>query len=696
MIQYLWLIPALPLLAAAISAFLRRDQWRMSAGLAIGSMAASCLVALGAFVTSLHLPGAGREILQVGNWLALGIGSNLSVSLILDPLSASMALMVTFIATLIFIYSVGYMSHDERRGRFFCFLSLFAAAMLGLIVSNNLLVLFMCWELVGLASYLLIGFWFHKPEAAAAAKKAFMTTRIGDVGFLLGMLWLYNNTGTLSFYTDGGRLGFLETEVLNSLVTQTVLGGVALSTVISLLLFCGAVGKSGQLPLHVWLPDAMEGPTPVSALIHAATMVAAGVYLMARVYPLLDADPTGVPGMSPALTVMAWVGALTAFFGACVAVAQNDIKRILAYSTVSQLGYMFLGLATGGVPVGMMHLLTHAFFKALLFLGAGSVIHGCHEEQDIRRMGGLSKLMPITFKTYAIGMMALAGVPVVFSGFWSKDAILHSASLWPVSKIPFLLGLSGAFLTAFYMTRQVTLVFFGENRAAVAKDAHAGASDAHDAHGHAAGVHESPSVMTTPLVILAVFAVALSLFATPVWPWIESYLAGHHVHFSFGELFNWRTVGLLTLSTVVVFLGIGIGAFVYSILADPSSESGDPLQAAFPQLHKALENKLYVDELYRDTVGAASAKGAAAVDWFERNVLAFAVMLPPLIATGFAWVSKVADEFLINPGFDVVCARLKTAGKRLSALHSGQVHQYLAALAMAVVALAMLLAWISQ
>ncbi|NDA69227.1 MAG: NADH-quinone oxidoreductase subunit L, partial [Verrucomicrobia bacterium] len=360
---------------------------------------------------------------------------------VLDPLTAAMVVMITFVGSLIFIFSVGYMSHDENFTRFFCFLSLFAAAMLGLIIANNLLLLFMCWELVGLASYLLIGFWFHKPSAAAAAKKAFITTRIGDVFFFLGIVWLYSETGTLLFY-DSGR-GCLEQDALAKMVAHTTIGGLAASSAIGLLLFCGAIGKSGQLPLHVWLPDAMEGPTPVSALIHAATMVAAGVFLVARVYPLMEMQQAGVSEPIP-LTAVTWIGALTAIFGALVAVSQTDIKRILAYSTVSQLGYMMMGLGIGGVAVGMFHLLTHAFFKALLFLGSGSIIHGCHEEQDIRRMGGIQKFMPVTFATYAIGMMALSGVPLVFCGFWSKDEILHSAWHYGPSKIPFFLGLGGA------------------------------------------------------------------------------------------------------------------------------------------------------------------------------------------------------------------------------------------------------------
>ena len=400
----LWLIPALPIFAAGISALLKRSQQRLSATLAIGSMCASLVLALIAFAETLSQPA--RQVynfhwLQFGNyWLSLGW--------LLDPLAAVMLVMVSFVGLLIFIYSTGYMAHDDNAGRFFCFLSLFAGAMLGVVIANSLLLLFMCWEVVGLTSYLLIGFWYHRPAAAAAAKKAFITTRIGDLGLLIGMVWLYAQSGTLLFYANG--TGCLEQNAIAAMAAHTA-GGIAVITAIGLLIFCGAVGKSGQVPLHVWLPDAMEGPTPVSALIHAATMVAAGVYLIARVYPLMSGH---------ALAVVAWVGAITALFGACIAVAQNDIKRILAYSTVSQLGYMMLGLGVGGVAVGMFHLITHAFFKALLFLGAGSVIHGCTEEQDIRNMGGLRRFMPITFATYSAGMLALCGFPL-FAGFWSKD-----------------------------------------------------------------------------------------------------------------------------------------------------------------------------------------------------------------------------------------------------------------------------------
>ena len=532
--QHLWLIPALPLLAAAIIAVLKRPHRRLAATLAIGAMASSLVLAVGAFLTTLGKPTIEGPWRQTYNFPWFQIGeSSLQLGWMLDPLTAIMLVMVTFVSLLIFIYSVGYMAHDDNFTRFFGFLSLFAAAMLGLVIANSLLLLFICWELVGLSSYLLIGFWFQKPSAAAAAKKAFITTRIGDVIFFLGILWLYSQAGTLLFY-DQGR-GCLEKPVLLELVERTTTGGLAVTTGIGLLIFCGAIGKSGQVPLHVWLPDAMEGPTPVSALIHAATMVAAGVFLMARVFPLLDPGVVGVAGSSAALIVVTWVGTITAVFAACIAVAQTDIKRILAYSTVSQLGFMMMGLGMGGVAVGMFHLITHAFFKALLFLGAGSIIHGCHEEQDIRRMGGLRKFMPVTFATYAVGMMALSGDAVFFSGFWSKDEILHAAHSWSISHWPFYLGMFGALLTAFYMTRQIFYVFFGHNRSVLSSAPAHGASGVESAHVHVTP-HESPPVMTFPLAILAVFAVVLGFIGTPAWPWFQSYLSGAKAGYDFGEL----------------------------------------------------------------------------------------------------------------------------------------------------------------
>ncbi len=758
----LWLIPALPLLAAAIIALLKRPQRKPAAALAIGSLVLAFLVSCVAFAATLR-PAAGEGAVRLVHnfaWFDLG-ESALRLGWLLDPLTAGMLVMVTFVGSLIFIFSVGYMEHDENFTRFFGFLALFAAAMLGLLIANNLLFLFMCWELVGVASYLLIGFWFHKPSAAAAAKKAFITTRIGDLGFLLGIVWLYHETGSLLFYDNGA--GCLEQGAIAKLVAQTTVGGMAVSTAISLLLFCGAVGKSGQVPLHVWLPDAMEGPTPVSALIHAATMVAAGVFLVARVYPLMEATPESLarlsqpssalvasvqaspdnstsrpltPALSPgerangvqpvrqtgtaqsavgrptipplpegegrgegeahatshppvattALTVVTWVGAITALFAALIAVAQNDIKRILAYSTVSQLGYMMLGLGVGGPAVGMFHLLTHAFFKALLFLGAGSVIHGSHHEQDIRHMGGLRKLMPVTFATYSVGMMALAGFPLVFSGFWSKDEVLHAAMVWTPSKLPFVLALFGAVLTSFYMTRQMWYVFFAPRVEAT----HAEPAAHHDDHhGHAHEPHESPRAMTVPLAILAVATILISLFATPVWPWFHAYLGGHLDHLHVGWSADSAALLTMVLSVIAVAVGVGVSWRLYS----RSSTATDAVGCRFPRLFKALEGRLYVDEFYAATVFRLNAAVAVLSDWFDRFVWGSVVELTALIAKGLALVSRSVDEQGINVGFDAGCETTRGAGWLASKLQNGQTQCYLRILGTGVVMLIVALAW---
>jgi NADH-quinone oxidoreductase subunit L len=705
MLRILWLIPTLPLLAAGLTALLRQKQRSLSAGLAIGSMVLGCLLSCGAFVSTLGHAQSVRQVYKF-RWFDLGSGA-VQLGWVLDPLTAIMLVMVTLVGTLIFIYSVGYMAHDENFTRFFCFLSLFAAAMLGLVIANSLLLLFICWELVGLASYLLIGFWYHKPSAAAAAKKAFITTRIGDLGFFLGIVWLYAQTGTLLFYNQGS--GCLEQSALTRLATQTTALGLAASTGIALLIFCGAMGKSGQVPLHVWLPDAMEGPTPVSALIHAATMVAAGVFLVARVYPLMSGHAEAGPAVgegalphSAALTVVTWVGAITAVFAACIAVAQTDIKRILAYSTVSQLGYMMLGLGVGGVAVGIFHLITHAFFKALLFLGAGSVIHGCHEEQDIRKMGGLKRFMPVTFATYAVGMMALAGVPVFFAGFWSKDEILHAARSWSVSRWPFYLGLFGALLTAFYMTRQVCYVFFGENRqASPTADAQRQASGAkrprHSSNQHLASNHpapqESPPVMTLPLVILAVFAVGLGFVGTPAWPWFQAYVEGHPLDFSIATLFRGETLSTMLLSTVVVGLGIGLGWLLYGLQPPRSAEALDPLERAQPGLFRILRDKFYMDELYEMTVIRLNAWWARTCDWLDRFIWNGAVQLVSYLVLGLAWLDRFIDEYVVNLGFDEGCQGLRRGGGLFARLQSGQVQFYLRAIGVALAVLVLLLTW---
>lgn len=672
--EILWLIPAVPIVASGIIALLKQPKRKSAATLAIGSLSFSLLLSLVAFAHVLAGWAHNASVRETANltWIQFG-ATNVDLGWVLDPLSAVMLVMVSFVSLLIFIYSIGYMEHDENYTRFFCFLSLFAGAMLGVVISNSLLLLFMCWELVGLTSYLLIGFWYQKPSAAAAAKKAFITTRVGDVFFILGIVWLFAQTGTLLFYNNGA--GSLESSALAGLLTQHAAFGLTAAGAIGLLIFAGAAGKSGQFPLHVWLPDAMEGPTPVSALIHAATMVAAGVYLIARVYPLMQAGALA-GGTTTSLTVVTWVGAFTAVFAALIAVAQNDIKRILAYSTVSQLGYMMAGLGMGGVAVGMFHLITHAFFKALLFLGAGSVIHGCHDEQDIRKMGGLKADMPLTFITYAIGMLALCGFPIFFSGFWSKDGILEAAQHWSVAKGPFYMLVFGALLTAFYMTRQVCYVFFGVWR------------------GHKPA-HESPAVMTVPLSILAFFAMALGLIGTPAWPWFKAFLSSAPLAF---DIHGFAEPGLLALmgtSTVVVFLGLGLGWQLYDNKS-PAPEQPDVLEKATPLLWNWFRNKFYVDEFYGITVIAFYAWWAKVADWFDRRVWGGLVALVAWAFGLWAQLNRFLDTNVVDGSFDKGCEELSTGGGLLSRMESGRVQTYLRLLALAVVALVAILIWSSR
>ncbi|MGA2908929.1 MAG: NADH-quinone oxidoreductase subunit L [Terracidiphilus sp.] len=669
--RFLWLIPAVPMVASGIIALLKQPRRRFASGLATGSLGFSLFLSLIAFVHVVSGWAHGTVVRETVSftWFHFG-AARVDLGWVLDPLAAIMLVMVSFVGLLIFIYSVGYMAHDKNFTRFFCFMSLFAGAMLGVVISNSLLLFFMCWEIVGLTSYLLIGFWYQKPSAAAAAKKAFVTTRVGDIFFFLGIVWLFSSTGTLLLYNNG--IGSIEPLSLAVLSTQHAGLGLSAAGAIALLIFAGAVGKSGQLPLHVWLPDAMEGPTPVSALIHAATMVAAGVYLVARVYPLMSAGSAS-GGTTVALSVVTWVGAATAVFAALIAVAQNDIKRILAYSTVSQLGYMMAGLGLGGVAVGMFHLITHAFFKALLFLGAGSVIHGCHEEQDIRRMGGLKADMPLTFITYAIGMLALCGFPIFFSGFWSKDGILEAAQHWSVAKGPFYLLVFGALLTAFYMTRQVCYVFLGYWR------------------GHKTA-HESPKIMTAPLAILAFFAITLGLIGTPAWPWFRAFLENRAATFSWRG-FTEPGLGLLMVtSSLVVFLGLGLGWRLYGNNS-PKPEEPDALEKSVPWLWAPLRDRLYVDEFYGVTVIAFYKWWARVADWLDRRVWGGIVAFVAVLFALWAQLNRVLDINWVDGGFDKTCEELSEGGGLLASIESGRVQNYLRILAVAVVALVVILFW---
>ena len=680
-VQNLWLVPALPVFAAAISALLGRRNRILAAALAIGSLAVSFLLSLCAFAHVLANHGADQVLTFNFRWFQFG-NEWLQLGWMLDPLTAVMLVMVSFVGLLIFIYSVGYMAHDENFTRFFCFMALFAGAMLGVVIANSLLLLYMCWEIVGLTSYLLIGFWYHKPEAAAAAKKAFITTRIGDLAFLLGMVWLYAKTGTLLFYNAGA--GCLETSALTHLTAQTAVFGLTLSTVIGILIFCGAAGKSGQVPFHVWLPDAMEGPTPVSALIHAATMVAAGVFLIARIYPLMSAR-AGI-SLTPtiALQVVTWVGAITALFGALTAIAQFDIKRILAYSTISQLGYMMMGLGVGGVAVGMFHLITHAFFKALLFLGAGSVIHGCNGEQDIRRMGGLRKFMPITFAAYSAGMLALCGFPFFFSGFWSKDDILRAAHNWNLSQAPFYMAAFGALLTAFYMTRQVYYVFAGSSRLAEAN---------HDSSHATSHPHESPAVMTIPLVILAAFAVLLGFIGTPAWPWFQSFLDNKPVSLSFSALSSHGILSIMFTSAFLVFIGIGLGWWFYGRKPIESARVEDELGKLQPPAFTVLGHAFFVDALYSATILRLNAWSAGVCDWLDRWVWNGAVQTVSYLVLVVAWLDNFFDASVVNSGFDEGCEGVSRSGQILSLLQNGQVQNYMGVIGCALIALVVVLLW---
>jgi NADH-quinone oxidoreductase subunit L len=672
--EILWLIPALPMVASGATALLKQSKRRTAATMAIGSLSFSLLLALAAFWHVLAGWSHGAAVRETVNFTWIQFGrSNVDLGWVLDPLSAVMLVMVSFVGLLIFIYSIGYMAHDENFTRFFCFLSLFAGAMLGVVIANSMLLLFMCWEIVGLTSYLLIGFWYQKPAAAAAAKKAFLTTRVGDIFFLLGIVWLFAQSDTLLFYNNGA--GSLESNSLTVLLTQPAALGLTAAGAIGLLIFAGAAGKSGQFPLHVWLPDAMEGPTPVSALIHAATMVAAGVYLIARVYPLMQAGALA-GGTTAALTVVTWVGAFTAVFAALIAIAQNDIKRILAYSTVSQLGYMMAGLGMGGVAVGMFHLITHAFFKALLFLGAGSVIHGCHEEQDIRRMGGLRSDMPLTFLTYAIGMLALCGFPLLFSGFWSKDGILEAAQHWSAAKAPFYMLIFGALLTAFYMTRQVSYVFFGRWR---------GKKPA----------HEGPRVMTSPLAILAFFAMALGLIGTPAWPWFRGFIESRTVSFAWNGFVEPGLPMVIAISTVAVFVGLELGWWLYGE-DNPGTEQPDVLERAAPLPWAWLRNRWYIDELYAVTVIAFYGWWARVADWLDCHVWGGAVQGIAWAFRGWANFNRFLDTDWVDGSFDKGCEELSSGGGLLSRVQNGRVQTYLRILAFSVVALVAILIWSSQ
>ncbi len=537
MLDYVWLIPALPLVGfLVLLAGGQRLKEPWPGIIASLTVAGSFLVTLGVYLDLLGRPADDRLVVDVlYTWLPVG-GLHVDVGTLADPLSMSMCMFVTGIAALIHVYSIGYMHGDPKFGRFFLYMNLFVFSMLVLVLGDNLLLTFVGWEGVGLCSYFLISFWFTEEANAVAGKKAFVTNRIGDFGFMLAIFLTFSTVGSLAYTVVLPASG--------SMATTTV-------TAIAALLFLGAVGKSAQIPLYVWLPDAMAGPTPVSALIHAATMVTAGVYLMIRVNPMLAASADWLP------TLIAVIGGATALLAATIAIAQNDIKKVLAYSTVSQLGFMFLAIGSGAYIAAAFHMITHAFFKGLMFLGAGSVIHGMHDEQDMRKMGGLRKHMPITFVTFVIGWLAIAGIPP-FAGFWSKDEILvftwqeHGPLLWAV-------GVLTALLTAFYMSRLMFLTFFGAPRWGAGAEEGSEAADLHP--------HESPPTMTIPLILLAVFSVGAGVFNLPfstnfrfLEVWLEPVVAGAEAPLTVAGATQFL---LAALSVLAALIGIFVAYRTY-------------------------------------------------------------------------------------------------------------------------------------
>lgn len=565
-----WWIVLLPLAATTFITLFTLRSKVVSSLISIGAVAAGFVMT----VLFIHANGIHVNVETAVTWLNIG-PLHVDFGLRLDALSLLMTLIVTGVGGLIHIYSYGYMRDDSGMARFFACLSLFTFSMLGIVLANNFLMMFIAWELVGISSYLLIGFWFEKPSAADAAKKAFITNRLGDFGFLLGILMAWGLLGSLNF-------GQLQA----SLAAQPALLG-ASATLCGLLVFAGAMGKSAQFPLHVWLPDAMEGPTPVSALIHAATMVAAGVYMLCRTLFLFNHD---------ALLVIAYIGGFTSLLAAVIALQQDDIKRIIAYSTLSQLGYMVMAVGLSGPTAAMFHLTTHAFFKALLFLAAGSVIIGMHHEQDIWKMGKLWKKMPITAVTFLIGALALCGIPP-FSGFYSKDGIFAQA-LDQGNYLLLVVAVLVAGLTAFYTFRLFFVVFFGKEKSE-----------------HAAHAHESRWVMTLPLIALAIFS-AIGGFIGVSNGYASEFMANHEA-LSFGQqlLEPLHKPILMTAGILVAVAGILVAFLIYR------GVESDPLPGKLGALATLIRNKFYFDELYECTVIRLHDFIAAVTDWIDRWLL---------------------------------------------------------------------------
>ncbi|HUV05158.1 MAG TPA: NADH-quinone oxidoreductase subunit L [Armatimonadota bacterium] len=632
-IRLTWLIPVFPLVAFGLILLTGRRGPGQGAYVAIGASVLSFVLSMLAVAWTVSQALGGHEFDPYTRsvlWAVVG-GLPIRMGFVVDQLAAVLLVVVAVVALLVQIYSIGYMRGDPGYPRFFAYLSLFSAAMLALAIADNLLLFYVSWELVGLMSYLLIGFWFERPAAMRAAKKAFIVTRLGDVGLFLGMVLLFSQTGELNI-----RAIFESIPALKGVM----LFGMPLLTLAGLLIFAGAVGKSAQFPLHVWLPDAMEGPTPVSALIHAATMVAAGVYLVGRMYPVFAFEPNSI-----SLTVVAVIGAVTALTAATIATVINDIKRVLAYSTISQLGYMMLGLGVGGYTAGLFHLLTHAFFKANLFLGSGSVIRGAGT-QDIQQMGGLGRHMPRTYWTFLISAAALAGLPFT-AGFFSKDEILLEA--FHANAALFWMGLAAAFLTAFYMTRLVALTFWGEPR-----------SEMH--------VHESAGVMTWPMIVLAFLSVAAGYVA---WP--TNNVFHRFLHFGEGGAipFSW-TVALLATSAAGLGILLGWAVFVKRAIA-PSV-----FRERLPWAYKLLASKYYLDELYWAALVVPLFWIVRTLSRFDERIVDGFVNGVGYVTVGLSLVQGWIDKWVIDALVNLIGGLTKFAARSLRLTQTGIFQDYAA------------------
>jgi len=566
------LIPVMPFLAFLLIVSITKRFKLLSAIISITAIFISLILSI--VVLNWQLKNPGMHLKYDLPWLYLN-NLKMHIGIIINSLTCIMLLVVTTVSFLVQVYSIGYMKGDDGFSKFFAFISLFSFSMLGIVIADNLLQLYIFWELVGLCSYLLIGFWYYKPEAAEAGKKAFIVTRFGDFGFLIGILIVSYLAGSFDFVD-------IENFIKAGNISDKLL------TIIVILLFSGAVGKSGQFPLHIWLPDAMEGPTPVSALIHAATMVAAGVFMVARLFPIFSSSPD-------AMLVVAYIGGFTALFSATIALAQNDIKRVLAYSTLSQLGYMMLALGAGGYVAGMFHLYTHAFFKALLFLCAGSVIHSLHTN-DIWQMGGLHKKMPITSITFLIAALAISGI-FPLSGFFSKDEILLTV-LHSGNKVLYYAALFTAFLTAFYMFRLYFVTFFGKEK----EESHC---------------HESPAVMTVPLILLALLAIVAGFVGLPGKFSIYNFLFLEHPE----EVK--MDYGVAITSNIVAISGILLAFIIYGIRI----LSPDTIREKAGFVYTILKNKYYIDEIYLFFIRTVYYNLTEGIKWFDRHIVDGAVNL---------------------------------------------------------------------